>query len=202
MNNLMIIFQNKYFVNLVVGIATAVFILLIQKLFSYLKNAYTYKKYKGFVGRYHTYAYSTNKKTEISSFSYDIKYKFGQLKVHGGNSVLSYIGNLSITDKNLYLSIKGCLHQEQLLMIFHKPLHNQFDELIGVISCVSVINEPTSKIILMSKNELDLEVAKNILKTTELKGNYLYASIPLTEATYTNNLPTNHPAYDQSTKSS
>lgn len=185
-NQILDVLKNDYSKDIIVAIASGLFLLLVQFLYKYIKNTISYKKYRGYTGNYFTYTISTKKSRNISCFSYRIKFKLGRLILVSNDRDLKYKGEVLITDKNIYFYSKGIDHEEYNHMIFHKPLNNKLTFSVGVFSGVSIMNEPTSKVILISNKKMEEEDAKRILQSYAVMNEDLLTIIPMSESFYTN----------------
>lgn len=180
--------QNDYSKEIIAGVIAGLFIILIQYAYNYIKNVIMFNKYKGFVGDYFTYSISTKSSRSISAFAYQIKYSYGKLVLVSKTNDLRYKGKVFITDKNIYFYGKGLDHEEYTLMTFHKPFNNKLTSSIGVFSGVSILNEPTSKVILITNKKIHKEKAREILLAHNIIEEKLLTIVPTSEKFYTNQL--------------
>jgi len=179
------ILKDDYGKEIIVAIISGIFILLVQFAYKYIKNSIAYKKYKGYIGKYYTYTVSTKKSRSVSPYEYNIKYQFGKLVYSSKNKGLMYKGEVLVTDKNIYLYGGGIEHDEYTQMIFHKPLNNQLTVSVGIFSGVSVLNEPTSKLILITNKKISNGEAEEILKSYDYINEKLLSIVPISESFYT-----------------
>lgn len=182
------ILKDDYSKEIIVAIVSGIFILVVQFLYKYIKNKITFNKYKGYIGNYYTYTVSTKKSRTISCYEYIIKFRLGKLVYASKNKDLKYKGEVFITDKNIYLYGCGFDHEEYTQMIFHKPLNNKLTISIGIFSGVSVLNEPSSKLILITNKKIENIEAEKILKNYDYINEELLSIVPISESFYTNKI--------------
>jgi hypothetical protein len=182
------ILKNDYSKEIIVAFSSGVLIFVAQLLYKYIKNTMVYKKYRGYIGNYYTYTVSTKKSRTISCYEYRVKFRFGKLIYISKNKGLKYTGEVLVTDKNIYLYGGGIEHDEYTQMIFHKPLNNKLTTSVGIFSGVSVLNEPTSKLILIMNEKIDTTEAERILKNYKYIDEELLSIVPISESFYTNKI--------------
>ena len=68
--------------------------------------------------------------------------RFGRLDIRMVSFGYKYTGELEVADTNVYLSLIGDGHKEQILAIFNEPLTPTFDLLLGVFSAVTETRLP------------------------------------------------------------
>ena len=69
-----------------------------------------------------------------------------------------YSGKFTVSDQNIYIELDGRNHFEKILHVFNNPLHRNVHKLWGVVSGISVINEPFTAICLLTEDQLDNSV--------------------------------------------
>ena len=159
-------FIDKYTTEVVGGLTVMVITLALNYILKFIKNIKTTKKYSGYIGNYFIYSYSTIvNENKISRSTLSIKSKFGRLVVKENNAgVYDYIGSVFITERNIYILLKGVNHTEWVQYVFYSPLHRKIKKLVGLYSAVSVIDEPFSGVCIFSDIELTEEKILNEFK--------------------------------------
>ena len=175
---------NDYSKEFIVTIISGILLLTGQFLYKYIKNKLKYKQYSGYIGTYYTYTISTKESRHITSYSYKIKYRLGKLIFVSTDKSLKYDGEVLITDKNIYLYSKGLEHEEYIHMIFHKPLNNKLTFSMGVMSGISILNEPTSKVIIISNKKLENNDVEEFFSKSKFFSKKLLTIIPISEKFY------------------
>lgn len=154
-------FIDTYTPEVVGGLLVAILLLLLRSLSVLVNNWKTRRKYAGYVGEYYIYSYSSTGVGKIVTDGLIIKPSLGRLVVVLGSAqVYSYTGTMEVSERNIYVTVHGENHTEQVHFIFHSPLHRYIRKLVGVELAISPIDEPAAKYCLLSDEPMPIELVE------------------------------------------
>ena len=155
-------FLNLYSTEIIGGLIVSILFLLIENIYNFIKNIRTTRMYSGYTGNYYLYSFSSSGKDLITITNLSIKPRLGKLCATANiEDIYYYRGTMFITERNIYINLRGIKHTEKVQLIFYSPLHRKIKNLIGSINAISVIDEPFSSICILSDKERNAEDIKN-----------------------------------------
>lgn len=158
-------FIDTYTPEVVGGLIVAILLLLFKSVPILIRNLKTRKKYSGYVGEYYIYYYSSTGVGKILTDNLVIKPSFGRLVVALDSAqVYSYTGTMKVSERNIYITVHGENHIEQVHFVFHSPLHRYIRKLVGVELSISPIDDPVAKYCLLSDEPLSIESVREEFK--------------------------------------
>ena len=148
-------FFNTYTTEVIGGLLVAILILIFEKMVSFFQNIKIKNMYSGYIGDYYLYSFSSSGEDIITITNLSIQTHWGKLiaKANIGD-IYQYTGTMYITERNLYINLKGVNHLEQVQLIFHSPLHRKIKNMVGALNAISVIDEPFSSICILSDKKI------------------------------------------------
>ena len=159
-------FMDTYTTEIIGGLLTATILLSFGFIKDFIKNFKIRKTYSGYIGEYYLYNFTSSGMDTITTTKLSIKPKWGKLITYANNeNIYHYIGEMTITERNLYITYDGVSHLEKLQLVFYSPLHREIKNLVGVLSAVSVLGEPFACVCILSDKDLsDGEVKEEFQK--------------------------------------
>lgn len=157
------IFLETYSTEIIGGLIVSILLLVFNFASDFLKNFKIRKKYSGYIGEYYLYSPSATGMDIIICTTLSIQSILGKLTLKASEGVYKYKGTMDITERNLYIHIKGVEHLEQVNMVFHSPLHRTIKKLIGTQVAISPIDEPIANYCILSEEEITEEVIREYL---------------------------------------
>jgi len=154
-------FIDTYTTEIVGGLLTAIILLSFGFIKDFIKNFQIRNKYSGYIGEYYLYNFTSSGVNTTTHTKLSIKPKWGKLIAYANNEdIYKYIGEMTISERNLYITFDGVSHLEKLQIVFYSPLHRKIKNLVGVLSAVSVLAEPFACVCILSDKELSEDEIK------------------------------------------
>lgn len=158
---LMNVFIDKYSTEIIGGLSVALLLFSFQKLLNFLKDFDIRRKYSGYIGEYTLYNFTSSGIVGITNTKLSIQPKWGKLVIYANNeNIYQYIGEMTVTERNLYINCDGVSHLEKLQLVFYSPLHRKIKNLVGVLSAVSVLGEPFACVCILNDEDLSEDEVK------------------------------------------
>jgi len=158
-------FIDTYTTEIIGGLLTAIILLSMNLIKNFLINFKVRKMYSGYIGEYYLYNFTSAGVDTITKTKVSIVAKWGKLITYANNEdIYKYKGEMTISERNLYITYEGVYHLEKLQIIFYSPLHRKIKNLVGVLSAVSVLAEPFACVCILSDKELTEDEVKEEFK--------------------------------------
>ena len=158
-------FMDTYSTEIIGGLLTASILLSFNFIKDFIKNFKIRNTYSGYIGEYYLYNFTSSGIGTITITKLSIKSKWGKLIIYANNeNIYHYIGEMTITERNLYINCNGVSHLEKLQLVFYSPLHREIKNLVGVLSAVSVLGEPFACVCILSDKDLSYDEVKEEFK--------------------------------------
>ncbi len=140
--NQAIAFIYKNWDGMLVSILSAGLLATIVWTFSWLITSLRSRKYKAVLGEFHMYGFDTSNKGKVDHGIMNIYKRWGKIRATENHHPFYYRGTVSLTGKNIFITMEGKEHGEHLNYVFNEPLMKNIKKLWGVRSCISVNRIP------------------------------------------------------------
>ena len=156
---------DTYTTEIIGGLLTAIILLSFGFIKDFIKNLKIRKAYSGYIGKYYLYNFTSAGIDTITTTKLSIQPKLGKLIAYANNeNIYHYVGEMTISERNLYITYDGVSHLEKLQLVFYSPLHRKIKNLVGVLSAVSIIGEPFACVCILSDKALSDDEVKEEFK--------------------------------------